>query len=331
MYSLKRLWLKKDKQAYEQWANLMDKANLNKEEALDYTVGIYMKDQLMATGSYYRNILKCLVVCKDAQSENLLTEIVQHLISRLSDEGEHHYFLYTKPIHASIFRSLGFQKIIETADILFMEQGFPNFQNYLSMLKKNKKVGSGSGIVMNANPFTKGHQYLVETASKESEQVYVFVLSADDSEFSSSDRFEMVKRGVAHLNNVTVFPTNDYLISSATFPSYFLKSSAIESVAKIQATVDAQLFKEKIAPVLAIDTRYVGEEPYSRVTEIYNQAMAIVFDSSLNLTIVPRISVSGQIISATKVRKALQEGNDQQVKNYVPLTTYNYIKKQSER
>ena len=54
-----------------------------------------------------------------------------------------------------------------------MEQGTPDFQDYLAMLKAKKKKGTGCGIVMNANPFTKGHQYLVECAAKQADQVYL--------------------------------------------------------------------------------------------------------------------------------------------------------------
>jgi [citrate (pro-3S)-lyase] ligase len=325
MYSLKQLWLKEPK-VYQQWAALMDEAGLNKEE-IDYAVGIYQDNKLVATGAYYRNILKCLVVCQKFQSENLLTEVIQHLISRLAEEGQHHYFLYSKPANEAIFRSLGFKKITETAEIIFMELGLPNFASYLSMLSREKKAGVASGIVMNANPFTKGHQYLVEEAAKQSEQVYVFVLSENRSEFSTIDRMEMVKQGVAHLPNVTVFPTNDYLVSSATFPSYFLKDNAIESVSKLQAELDATLFKNKIAPSLNIRTRFVGDEPYSKVTEIYNRAMQEVFGNSLDLIILPRLSVAGEIISATKVRKAIKEHDDDCLSKFLPETTYHYIKK----
>ena len=329
IYVTKRLWLEKDKNAYAQWADLMDKANLNrKEEEFDYTVGIYIDDQLVATGSYYQNILKNLVVCKDFQSENLLTKVVQHLMSRLAEEGKYHYFVYTKPENQTIFCSLGFQTIVETSEIVFMEQGFPNFKDYLLMLEKKKKPGSGSGIVMNANPFTIGHEYLVETASKQSEQVYVFVLSEDRSEFSFDERFEMVKQGVKHLANVTVLPTNDYLVSSATFPSYFLKDRAIENVADKQAAIDAQIFKERIAPVLDIRTRFVGEEPYSKVTEIYNQSMEKVFKDVLDLIVIPRVGVDGDIITGTKTRMAIKMHDDKQLVNYLPLVIYNYLKKQ---
>ena len=66
-----------------------------------------------------------------------------------------------------------------------------------------------------------GHRYLVETASKENDHVYVFVVSEDVSIFSFSERFKLVKAGVADLPNVIVVPGKEYMVSYATFPAYF--------------------------------------------------------------------------------------------------------------
>ncbi|KFN91954.1 citrate lyase ligase [Tetragenococcus muriaticus PMC-11-5] len=208
-----------------------------------------------------------------------------------------------------------------------MEQGPEDFSTYLHELYQNKKAGQGAGIVMNANPFTKGHQYLVDTAAKDNDQVYVFVLSEDHSEFSTEDRVNMVQAGVSHLENVTVFPTRKYIVSQATFPAYFLKDKAELTVAKTQATLDAQIFKEKIAPVLDIHVRYVGDEPYSKVTEVYNQAMQEVFGQELELVVLTRKAIDGNIISATKVRKAIAEQDEKLLLELLPKTTYNYLKK----
>ena len=41
VYTMKRIWLQKDKKAYQAWRELMEKAALQTTEALDYTVGIY--------------------------------------------------------------------------------------------------------------------------------------------------------------------------------------------------------------------------------------------------------------------------------------------------
>lgn len=328
MYTIKRLWLEKDPKAYRDWSLLMKESGLDVHEILDYTVGIYHADCLVATGSYQRNILKCLAVAEDYQSENFMTQLVIHLLERLREEEQTHYFLYTKPSNQQIFQSLGFHEIMKTDRILFMEQGLPTFEDYLEYLAKKKKADIGSGIIMNANPFTKGHQYLVETAAKESEIVYVFVLSEDRSEFSTEERVALVKKGLAHLPNVVVLMTENYLISSATFPTYFLKDAAEAETAELQAELDARLFKEKIAPALAIKRRFVGDEPYSKVTAIYNETMQKVFGDELSLSILPRIAAAGEIVSATKVRAALEQDNGNLLRELVPATTYDYLKEQ---
>ena len=50
------------------------------------------------------------------------------------------------------------------------------------------------------------------------------------------------------------------MVSSATFPSYFLKEKADLEVAKVQATLDATLFLENIVPTLQLTKRYVGQD-----------------------------------------------------------------------
>jgi [citrate (pro-3S)-lyase] ligase len=323
---MKRIWLDVDKKGYKQWAELMAKANLHTNERLEYTIGIYDDEQLIATGSYDENIIKCVAVCKDYQAENLLTQVVTHLLEKMRENEQLHVFLYTKPQSKAIFHSLGFKKIVANEDVLFMELGKPNFSDYLRFLLEKKKIGEGSGIVMNANPFTKGHQYLVETAAQHSQQVYVFVLSEDHSTFSTADRLAMVRQGVAHLGNVTVIPTDQYMVSSATFPAYFLKDKAELDIAKVQATLDARLFMERIAPLLEIRTRFVGDEPFSKVTEVYNQAMQEVFDDRLHLVILPRLTIDGEAISATKVRQAIKEKNEDVLLKFLTKTTYDFIK-----
>lgn len=326
-YISKRLWLEKDPQAFHDWSELMAKAALHPEESVDYTLGIYDQEKLIATASFKENVIKCVAVCKIYQAENLLTELITQLLEEMSNRGTDHYFLYTQPEKEPIFHSLGFKKIIASSDVLFMEQGVPAFADYLDRLQKFQQKGANAAIVMNANPFTKGHQYLVETAAAENDHVYVFVLSEELSQFSSKERMSLVKQGLSHLTNVTVLPTRQYLVSQATFPAYFLKDKAELSVAKVQATLDAQLFKEKIAPLLGIKRRYVGEEPYSEVTEVYNKAMRSVFGDQLELIVLKRKAAQGDIISATKVRKAIKAGDWTKLSAFLPQTTYDYIVK----
>ncbi|MGX7243662.1 [citrate (pro-3S)-lyase] ligase [Enterococcus quebecensis] len=323
---IKRLWLDRDHQTYKQWAELLKTSELIPDDQVDYTIGIYDGKTLIATGSVYHNILKCIAVDSSYQNENLLTQIVQNLREQLIDSGFTHYFLYTKPTVSSLFRSLGFTEIIVTKELAFMEQGMPNFHDYLTEISKLKRPTiKNAGIVMNANPFTKGHLYLITEAAKQNETVYVFVVSEERSLFDTTTRFRLVKEGIKHLKNVVVLPTREYIVSSATFPSYFLKDQAKDTIAKAQATLDAVLFKERIAPVLAITTRFVGEEPLSPVTNIYNQAMEQVFSSTLKLVVLPRKVEADEIISASRVRALMNEGAYEEIKTLVPETTFKEI------
>src|SRR5699024_7442081 len=111
----------------------------------------------------------------------------------------------------------------------------------------------------------------------------------------------------------------------ATFPSYFLKENAQETVAIHQAELDATLFKKCIAPILNISIRFMGEEPHSQVTNIYNNAMTKVFGREMKLIITPRLRSNNEIISATCVRKAFKTGNVSLMKRFTPPTTYQFL------
>ena len=327
MYEKKRIWIKKDAVGKELWKNLLLASSLVPDDQVDFTLGIYCDDKLIGTGSLYKNIIKLVAVAESYQNENLLTTIIMSLSSRLREEGQTHFFLYTSPSSASSFQSLGFTEIVRTENLVFMEQGFPDFSDYENVLRSHKKMATSAGaIVMNANPFTNGHLYLIERAAQENDVVYLFVLSENYSEFSTTERMKLVKAGTKHIKQVVVLPTKDYQVSAATFPSYFLKDQAQEHIAQVQARMDATLFKDKISPILGIQTRYVGEEPFSPVTELYNRSMKEVFSDEITLTIIPRLEVKGQVVSATKVRKLLQENHLESIRELVPSTTFTYLK-----
>ncbi|MDR0921303.1 MAG: [citrate (pro-3S)-lyase] ligase [Lactobacillales bacterium] len=329
---VEKLWLKKDKQTRAKWKTLLKKVDLIPDYNVSYTVGIFEGEQLIATGSCFQNIIKCVAIDPDSQGEQLLSKIINALFDYLNEHDETHYFLYTKPSATTYFKSLGFSQIAETNNLAFMEYGLPNFQNYLEKIKKLKLPAEHAGsIVMNANPFTKGHLHLIKQAHEKCDVVYVFVLSDDSSEFSATNRFELVKKGVAYMENVVVIPTNSYIVSQATFPSYFLKDQADEEIAKVQARLDATVFSQFIAPALDIKERFVGEEPFSEVTEIYNQAMTEVFKGHLTLTIIPRLAIDDEVISATKIRAAFNRKNLEPIKNLVPETTYQFLEKELKK
>mgnify|MGYP002226329813 CR=1 FL=1 len=179
--------------------------------------------------------------------------------------------LYTKGKSSKFFGDLGFYEIARVEDTLvFMENRRDGFGAYLRGLEKTKTEGRSAALVMNANPFTLGHQYLVETAAAACDTLHLFVVSEDASLVPFAVRKRLVAEGVRHLSNVVLHDSGPYIISNATFPSYFLKDET--AVIEGHARLDLAVFT-KIAAVLNVTARYVGEEPTSQVTGLYNQIM----------------------------------------------------------
>ena len=181
-------------------------------------------------------------------------------------------------------------------------------------------------IVMNCNPFTKGHRYLIEEALKRCSQLVVFIVQEDRSIFSFQDRIRLVKEGVKDLRNVTVVPSGRFIISSLTFREYFNKSECQEQV--VDTSEDVSIFAREIAPCLNISVRFVGEEPIDRITRQYNDTMkAILPQYGIEVVEVPRKKIDSEIISASKVRELLEERQWKKIEQMVPKTTLNYLKR----
>lgn len=175
-------------------------------------------------------------------------------------------------------------------------------------------------VVMNCNPFTLGHRYLIEQAAKQVERLFVMVVREDCSLFAYAERKAMVEQGVAHLKNVTVIDGSEYAISQATFPTYFLKR--LDDAADTQMLLDLDLFRRHIAPALGTTVRFVGTEPTDRLTRHYNQLMHEVL---ADVRETARLEKKGNAVSASRVRKAMEQGDMSTIRQLVPPTTLPYI------
>ncbi len=191
---------------------------------------------------------------------------------------------------------------------------------------KHEKVGA---IVMNCNPFTYGHRYLIEYASARVDRLIVFVVEEDKSLFSFGERFAMVRDGAADLANVRVVPSGDFILSQRTFPEYFLKIEDEDIVRNVE--YDITLFAERIAPALHIASRFVGEEPEDAVTDEYNSAMKRILPAhGIDIVEVPRRKADGNYISATTVRKCLEANDLPALDALVPETTKRILFRKNE-
>ena len=150
-----------------------------------------------------------------------------------------------------------------------------------------KECGS---IVMNCNPFTKGHRYLIEYAAKQVDRLYIFVVKEDKSFFKYEDRFEMVKQGTSDLKNVVVVSSGKFIISSLTFPEYFMKDYVKEK--NFDVSMDVETFCKYIAPPLQIKKRFAGEEPFDPVTLNYNENMRRILPKyGMEFCEIPRLAL----------------------------------------
>ncbi len=303
---------------------LLEKCGL-KYEKLDYMAAIFDSDgKAYACGGYQGRTIKCIAVTEEARGEGLSNQIISHLLQRLLSENGDCIRLFTKPENEEMFLSFGFKLIARADKAIFMERG-RGLEEYLDDLKCHKTDGVNGCLVMNCNPFTKGHLYLAEYASQRCDTLYIFVVSEDMSLFPSKIRYDLVKSGLSHLKNVKVLEGGQYVISQNTFPSYFIKEYS--DVTKAHTQLDISVFSKYICPILNIKKRFVGEELTDRVTLEYNKTMLeILPKNDIEVNVISRkCDDEGNVISASKVRKAIFENDFDTVKCMVPECTYEYL------
>ena len=315
--------------------------------------------EMIAGGGLKGNVIKCVAVDDAHKGEAIANTLISHLIAHANEEGHSNVMLFTKPKNRQLFESLSFRLLAEAPEAVLMETGIGGINNMVEQLKKIKEESevckeNNQGckkeektnlnittpqhlnpsttqplttttplrgvVVMNCNPFTLGHRYLIEQAAKQVERLFVMVVREDCSLFAYAERKAMVEQGVAHLKNVTVIDGSEYAISQATFPTYFLKR--LDDAADTQMLLDLDLFRRHIAPALGTTVRFVGTEPTDRLTRRYNQLMHEVL---ADVRETARLEKKGNAVSASRVRKAMEQGDMSTIRQLVPPTTLPYI------
>ena len=313
--------------------DLLERCHLKVDQQIDLFVVAYTdNNNIVACAGLYHDIIKCVAIDPCYRGENLTNRLLSEIILYAADRGIFHLFLYTKPSNIRIFEECGFYPLVVIPELVtFMENTPIGIRNYCEKLSKKRHSGKSIGsIVMNANPFTLGHQYLVEFAAKQCDWLYVFVVSEDSSIFSFKDRFRLVKEGTATIKNVTVLSSSEYIVSKATFPSYFLKEKA--DVEHAITGVDLLVYRNYIAQSLNITKRFVGTEPFSPITDKYNQGMKYWLSEyntsapAIEVIEIDRKQINGTAISATAVRYLLEHNQLEEVKKLVPKTTWLFLK-----
>ena len=317
---------------------------------VDYYAAIVdeSSDEMIAGGGLKGSVIKCVAVADGHKGEAVANVIVSHLIAKANAEGCQCVKLYTKPDNRQLFESLSFRLIAESPNAILMETGVGGIEKYSEELgvkseelgvkseelgvkseelKNDESVVSNARkpigvIVMNANPFTLGHRFLVEQSSELVERLYVVVVREDCSMFSYNERKAMVSQGIRDIGNVVVVDGSDYAVSAATFPTYFLKQ--LSDATDTQIILDLDLYRRRIAPALGATIRFFGSEPTDPLTRRYNELMHQQLGEE-HVHEIQRKQQEGSAISASRVRKAMMEGCLWDAIQLVPPTTIPYI------
>jgi len=299
---------------------------LSMDKDIEYTMVIIDRDRIVASGSFSDRVLKCIAVEDEYKGQGLSARVITHLVNEQYARGRTHLFIYTKPENRRIFSDLGFYPVAEVRDkVVLMENRPDGIKRYLDEIAaQTGTIVPSAAVVVNCNPFTNGHKYLLEYAAARCEMLHVFVVWEDRSLFPAEVRYRLVREGIAHIPGISVHKGRDYIISNATFPSYFIKQ--YEDVVEIHAGLDLEIFSQYIAKRLDIRKRFVGEEPYCPVTAAYNRMMGrILPPKGIEVEIVPRMTSGGNAISASRVRELLGRGDMDEVKKLVPETTLHFL------
>ena len=299
-------------------------------------------DEIVAGGGLKGGVIKCVAVADGHKGEAVANQIVSHLIAHANADGHQCVKLFTKPQNQKMFESMSFRLLAEAPKAILMETGIGGIKRYSEELEREKgKVKSEKSngklhhlnpstpqpimpqsgiIIMNCNPFTLGHRYLIEQAAQQVQTLYILVVREDCSMFGYDERKAMIVRGVAHINNVVVCDGSEYSISATTFPTYFLKS--LSDASDTQMTLDIDLYRRHIAPALGATVCFVGTEPDDPLTRRYNELMKSMLP---DVREVARLQQSGVAVSASRVRKAIVENHLVLAARLVPPTTVPYI------
>ena len=293
-------------------------------EDVDASYVIRDAGDIIATVSVKKNLIKFFYIDKAYQGEGLAIELINSALEDIISKGYRTYFVFTKAKNENIFTSLSMDVIEKTEDVVLLEGGFFKYADWIQNIKKDLDKDEYSAIVMNANPLTLGHEYLIDKALEEARDLIIFVLEEDASYFSTKGRYEIVKNHYHNNGRVHVYKSGPYIISRATFPTYFLKKDTDKL--KVYTELDAKIFAKRIAKDLNIKKRYFGTEPIDKVTEKYNEMMKkILFEYGVDSEFIERKKINNEYISASKLREGI-ETDFESIKKYLSQDVYEYLK-----
>lgn len=322
--------------AYQEIKQFLDQNDLLMDCNVTDFIEVRNNSVLVACAGLDGNIIKCVAINESDRGSGISLLMLSEIQKLAISKGHSEIFLFTKPCNVELFKAAGFYPIIIHERVVLMENSQNRFARFCDHLTQYRKVDGVSGaIVMNANPFTLGHQYLIQKALENCDWLHVFVVQENLSFFSFEDRYQLVQEGTKQFDRVTIHKGSDYIISRASFPNYFLKDTNL--VSSSHAGLDLSIFRKYIAPALNISCRFVGTEPTDMITRQYNEEMVHYLQEKkdvspvINIIEISRVLVAENIVSASSVRRYLAEQNFDAIAQLVPNSTLKYLVKRYQK
>lgn len=291
-------------------------------EEVDLYLAVLDRDgAILAGGGLYRDILKCIAVSESARSAGLSVPLISRLVAVAAQRGYSNLKVFTKPENRAVFESFGFRVLAEAPQAILLENG-RGLESYCAYLRIHRKEGRCGVVVMNANPFTLGHKYLVSKVLGLVDGLYIIPVREDCSRFSYEERMAMIQSGCG--DGAEVVEGSDYQISAATFPTYFLKD--LSEAAETQMRLDIDLFGRHIAPSLGVRVRFVGSEPADPMTARYNALMKELLPAyDVEVVEIQRLTDPEGPVTASRLRAFLDAGRFASASALAPASTWPYL------
>jgi len=291
---------------HDSWSRFLE-ANSLREEKVDYCLGLYdPSDSLVGTASLLGNVIKEVAIDESVRAGSLANGLVSRLISYAFESGHRNVMVFTKPENLRTFRSLSFHKVGEAPGVVLLESDAQGLSSYVRYLASLRRDGRNGVIVMNANPMTVGHRWLIEHAAAEVDNLYVIPLADNEStEFSYEERVAVLCSETARIPNVVLCEGSPYTISASTFPSYFLKE--VTAATDTHISLDLGIFAASIAPALGVSVRFAGSEPVDGLTRRYNERMLEFLPArGIDVRVFDRLEHDDVPVSASSVRRLMR-------------------------
>ncbi|ATZ17636.1 GNAT family N-acetyltransferase [Mesoplasma melaleucae] len=299
---------------------------------IDCTIIAWEANEIIGVCSKNKNIIKNIAVDDSQKGLGLFNQLLSEIKKQIIIENYNNTFVITKKCNKKFFEDINFKKIYENDKIAFLAENIDEYNNYKKFVNNSKFCKKTGVILLNANPLTKGHQFLIEESRKENDLTVLIPVIDDSSFFTTKERLEILSANYQNSKDIKIFEGTQFLISKKLFPSYFIKSD--EDVITEESEMNAWLFKDIFSEQVKSGntiTRYLGSEPFSKTTNKYNEFIQHLYEKDalkIKVKIVERYTnKNNDIISASKVRKLIYDEQIDKLKDFVSDETFKLITK----